>query len=216
MPTSRFIALLILAAALPATTPAQQRRQPQRGAEPQRDSTAKPAPNAEASPSDDKVQRVVTQHSVVIGGQRIDYDATVGDIILRDSVDEPIGALYFTAYTRRGVTDPSRRPITFAYNGGPGSSSVWVHMGAFGPKRVVTPDTTHAPPPPYQLVDNAYSPLDKTDLVFIDPIGTGFSHPLGKATGKMFWGVDEDARSLGQFVSRYLTEQDRWNSPRYQ
>jgi len=215
MSTSRFVALLLLAAALPATAPAQQRRQPQRGAEPQRDSTAKPAPNADASPSDDKVQRVVTQHSVVIGGQRIDYDATVGDIILRDSVDEPIGALYFTAYTKRGVTDPSRRPITFAYNGGPGSSSVWVHMGAFGPKRVVTPDTTHAPPPPYQLVDNAYSPLDKTDLVFIDPIGTGFSHPLGKATGKMFWGVDEDARSLGQFVSRYLTEQDRWNSPRY-
>ena len=215
MSLTRFSALLLLAAALPATSLAQQRRGPQPGAEPQRDSAAKPTPNADTSPSDDKVQRVTTQHSVVIGGQRIDYEATVGDIILRDSADEPIAALYFTAYIKRGVTDASRRPITFAYNGGPGSSSVWVQMGAFGPRRVVTPDTTHAPPPPYQLVDNAYSPLDKTDLVFIDPIGTGFSHPLGKATGKMFWGVDEDVRSLAQFISRYLTEQDRWNSPRY-
>ena len=214
MSPSRFVALLLVAAALPAAAPAQQRRQPQRAAEQARDTMPRPAPNRE-SPSDTTVQRVTTQHSVVIGGQRIEYDATVGDIILRDSANEPIGALYFTAYIKRGVTDPSHRPITFAYNGGPGSSSVWVHMGAFGPKRVVTPDTTHAPPPPYQLVDNAYSPLDKTDLVFIDPIGTGFSHPLGKATGKMFWGVDEDVRSLSQFISRYLTEQDRWNSPRY-
>ena len=214
IPTQSSVLALLLAVAIPATATAQQRRPPARAAAEQHDTVTKPVAD-ENPPSADKPQRVVTQHAITIGGQRIEYDATVGDIILRDSADEPIAALYFTAYTMRGVRDASRRPITFAYNGGPGSSSVWVQMGAFGPRRVDAPDTTHAPPPPYTLVDNENSPLDKTDLVFIDPVGTGFSRPLGKAKGKDFWGVDEDARSLGQFISRYLTEQDRWNSPRY-
>lgn len=207
--------LVLIAAALPAAVAAQQRRpapaqrEAARGAAP--DSAAGPA----SSPSDTIPRRVVTQHTITIGGQHVDYDATVGDIILRDSIGEPIATLYYTAYTLRGVSDASRRPITFAYNGGPGSASMWIQMGAFGPRRVDVPDTTHAPPPPYTIVDNAYSPLDRTDLVFIDPVGTGFSRPIGKGTGKDFWGVDQDARSLGQFVSRYLTEHDRWNSPRY-
>ena len=139
----------------------------------------------------------------------------MGSIILRNNQDEPIGELYYTAYTRTGVSDASRRPVTFAYNGGPGSSSVWVHMGAIGPRRVVTPDTTHAPPPPYAMEDNPNTLLDVSDLVFIDPIGTGFSRPIGKGTGKDFWGVDEDASSLAQFITRWLSENQRWNSPRY-
>lgn len=162
-----------------------------------------------------KAVHVVTRHAATIGGKRIDYDATVGSIILRDSTDQPTGEVYYTAYTERGVSDRSRRPIMFAYNGGPGSSSVWVHMGLLGPRRVDIPDTVHAAPPPYHLVDNQYSMLDKADLVFIDPIGTGYSKPLGKAKGKDFWGVDQDANSLAEFVSRYLSESGRWNSPRY-
>ena len=158
---------------------------------------------------------VTTQHSATIGGQRVDYDATVGTIIIRNNENEPTGEIYYTAYTRKGVTDESRRPIMFAYNGGPGSSSIWVHMGLLGPKRVDVPDGVHAPPPPYRLVDNQYSMLDKADLVFIDPVGTGYSKPIGKGKGSDFWGVDQDANSLAQFVSRYLSETDRWNSPRY-
>jgi carboxypeptidase C (cathepsin A) len=151
----------------------------------------------------------------MIGGKRVDYDATVGSIILRDSEDQPTAEVFYTAYTQRGVSDRSRRPLMFAYNGGPGSSSVWVHMGLLGPRRVDVPDTTHSGPPPYRLVDNQYSMLDKADLVFIDPVGTGYSKPVGKGKGKDFWGVDEDANSLAQFVSRYLSETGRWNSPRY-
>ena len=170
-----------------------------------------PAPSAETPTP----VHVTTQHEVTINGQRIDYDATVGDIILRNDSDQATAEVYYTAYTRRGVTDLDHRPITFAYNGGPGSSSVWLHMGALGPRRVDIPDTTHAPPPPYRLVDNQYSPLDVTDLVLIDPVGTGYSKPVGKGKGSDFWGVDQDARSLAQFISRYLSENGRWNSPRY-
>jgi carboxypeptidase C (cathepsin A) len=172
-------------------------------------------PTAASAPAPAEPESVVTHHSITVGGQRIDYTARVGNIILRDSADEPIGSLFYTSYTRDGVKDATRRPITFAYNGGPGSSSIWVHMGAFGPRRVDIPDTTHVAPPPYDLVDNQYTILDKTDLVFIDPIGTGFSEPIGKGKGKDFWGVDQDARSLAQFVSRYLAQNERWNSPRY-
>ncbi|HEX7050812.1 MAG TPA: hypothetical protein VF188_11460 [Longimicrobiales bacterium] len=167
-----------------------------------------------ATPEPERVH-VVTRHTATIGGKQIEYDATVGNIILENDDGEPIASVFYTAYTKRGVADPSTRPITFAYNGGPGSASVWVHMGAFGPRRVPTPDAAHAPPPPYDLVDNEYSPLDRTDLVFIDPVGTGFSRAIGKGEGKDFWGVDQDARSLAQFVRRYLSENNRWNSPRY-
>lgn len=160
-------------------------------------------------------ESVVTHHSISINGQRINYDATVGNIIVRDTADKPIGSIFYVAYTKRGVPDATRRPITFAYNGGPGSSSVWVHMGAFGPRRVSIPDTTHVPPPPYTLVDNQYSLLDKSDLVFLDPVGTGFSQPIESGKGKDFWGVDQDASTLAQFVSRYLSQNERWNSPRY-
>ncbi len=200
-------ALLLAALMVPAGVAAQQGRpevqvRHENGAAAKKDADVKP-------------EQVTTQHSATIGGQKIDYDATVGDIILRDDDDNPTAALYYTAYVRRGISDTSGRPLVFAYNGGPGSASIWVHMGAFGPKRVAVPDTTHAPPPPYPLEDNQYSLLDVADLVFIDPVGTGFSHPLGDATGKDFWGVDEDARSLAQFVTRWLSENGRWNSPRY-
>ena len=113
------------------------------------------------------------------------------------------------------MKDPARRPITFAFNGGPGSASIWLHMGALGPRRVVVSDGHYAPPPPVQLVDNEYSILDVTDLVMIDPVGTGFSKPVGDAKGEDFWGVDQDIESVGDFIRRYTTENGRWGSPKY-
>jgi carboxypeptidase C (cathepsin A) len=202
----RTLPSVLLALAAAASSVAAQRQAPR--------DTSKVA-GAATAPAPTTPEHVTTHHAIVIGGQRIEYDATVGNIILRDTADQPVATIFYTAYTKRGVSDASHRPITFAYNGGPGSASLWVHMGAFGPRRVAIPDTTHVPPPPYSVVDNAYSLIDKTDLVFIDPVGTGFSRPIGKGKGKDFWGVDEDTRSLAQFISRYLSENERWNSPRY-
>ena len=162
-----------------------------------------------------KEQSSVTEHTIRIGGQLIPYRATAATMLLKNDKDEPIGSLYYTAYTRTDAKDPSQRPIAFIYNGGPGSASAWLHMGAFGPRRIVTTDAAPTPPPPYQMVDNANSLIDVTDMVFIDPIGTGFSKPVGKGTGKDFWGVDEDARSLDQFIMQYVSRNGRWTSPKY-
>jgi len=176
---------------------------------------AKPAeakPLAESTP---KEESSVTDHTIKLGGQTIPYKATAGTILLKDDKDEPIASIFYVAYIRSDVKDTSTRPLAFVYNGGPGSSSAPLHMGAFGPKRIVTPDAQAAPNAPYQLVDNADCLLDSTDLVFVDPVGTGYSRPVGEAKGKDFWGVDEDAKSLAQFVTTYVNRNNRWNSPKY-
>lgn len=191
------IAMLLGATALQGQAPATAR-----------DTTARPAPVP-------KEESAVTDHTIRIGAQLVPYRATAATMILKNDKDEPIGSLYYTAYTRTDARDAATRPLAFVYNGGPGSASAWLHMGAFGPRRVVTTDAAPTPPPPYQLVDNAGSLIDVTDLVFIDPIGTGFSKPVGKGTGKDFWGVDEDARALAQFVSQYVSRNGRWASPKY-
>ncbi|MGW8265382.1 MAG: S10 family peptidase, partial [Longimicrobiales bacterium] len=171
---------------------------------------------AQDSPGPDPVPaHWTTHHTVRVGGEAVDYDATVGSIILRDAQEEPIAEMYYTAYIRSGVADTSHRPILFAYNGGPGSSSFWLHMGVMGPKRVSTPGTDHAGPAPYTLVDNPATLLDKTDIVMIDPVGTGFSHPLNDTQGTEFWGISEDGRSITQFIQRFLSRYQRWNSPKY-
>jgi carboxypeptidase C (cathepsin A) len=167
---------------------------------------AAPAPNEESS---------VTDHTIKIGGQTIPYKATAQTILLKDDKGEPTALLYSTAYTRNDVKDPSQRPLAFVYNGGPGSSSLWLHMGSVGPRRVVTVNAGITPPPPYKVADNPECLLDKTDLVFVDPIGTGFSHAVGKAQDKDFWGVDQDVKSLAQFINLYVTRNDRWNSPKF-
>src|SRR6267378_8665771 len=173
----------------------------------ERDTTkAAPIPNEMSS---------VTDHSIRIGNQLVPYRATAATMLLKNDKDESIGVLYYTAYTRTDAKDASQRPISFIYNGGPGSASAWLHMGAFGPRRIVTTDAAPTPPPPYQLVDNQSSLIDVTDMVFIDPIGTGFSKPVGKGTGKDFWGVDEDAKALAQFISQYVSRTGRWASPKY-
>ena len=156
-----------------------------------------------------------TRHTIQVAGQAVEYDATVGSIILRDAKEKPTGELYYTAYMRTNAPNRAARPVIFSYNGGPGSASFWLHMGIMGPRRVRTPLVGQQAPPPYEIVDNAYTLLDVADIVMIDPIGTGFSPILGDAKGADFWGLDEDAASLTQFIQRFLSRAQRWNSPRY-
>jgi carboxypeptidase C (cathepsin A) len=174
-----------------------------------------PALVAQAAPPDSARTRWQSHHSVPVGGQTVEYDATVGRILLQGDGDEPIAEVYYTSYERSGVADVASRPIVFAYNGGPGSSSFWLHMGVMGPRRVRTPSTDHAGPAPYQIQDNPYTLLDVADIVMVDPVGTGLSHPLGDTEGSRFWGIDEDARSLTEFIGRFLSRSGRWNSPKY-
>ncbi|MBS0570469.1 MAG: peptidase S10, partial [Proteobacteria bacterium] len=176
-----------------------------------------------------KAQKVETSGSVTVEGRKLDYKAIAGTILLTgkdEDKDDPTASIFYVAYFKSGV-DNVKRPLTFLYNGGPGSSTVWLHMGAFGPQRVVTLDDKHTPAAPYQLVNNDYSLLDASDLVFIDAPGTGFSRLLVnekdkakraaamKERGKEFYGVDQDAQAFAQFITKFLTEYGRWNSPKY-
>ena len=156
----------------------------------------------------------ITRHKGSFGGQSIAYTATTGETYLTDKDDKPVAAIFATSYVKDGG-DPKTRPITFLYNGGPGSGSLWLHMGAFGPKRVVLPDGKDDGAPPYPVVDNPESLLDVTDLVFIDPVGTGFSHTLGGKDPKDYWGVSSDAKSIAEFIRIWLNENGRWASPKY-
>ena len=171
-------------------------------------------PAAESEPPPEPKSKS-TRHEVTIGGQKIRYTATVGWLIMKDDAGKPIARFGYTAYTRDGVKDLAQRPVLFAFNGGPGSSSIWLHMGILGPRRVVVSDPDYSPPPPSQRVDNEFSVLDVTDIVMIDPVGTGFSKPLGEAKGADFWGVDQDIKSVGAFIKRWVTENGRWASPKY-
>jgi len=173
------------------------------------------ADKAEKPAETPKPIQSVTQHTVVIGGATVAYTATAATLIVRNEKDEPWASMGYIAYTKKDPGDPSRRPITFAYNGGPGSSSIWLHMGVLGPRRVTTIDAAPTPPAPYQTVDNAFSLLDRTDLVMIDPVGTGVSRAVGKAHDKDFWGTDPDIESVSRFIKQYVTDNDRWNSPKY-
>ena len=171
-------------------------------------------PKAEPAKAPPKEESSVTGHTIHLNGETISYKATAGTILLKNEKDEPIANLFYVAYTRSGE-DLNRRPLIFLYNGGPGGSSVPLHMAAFGPRRVVTLDATATPPSPYKVVDNTCSLLDVADLVFIDPVGTGFSRPTAKGNDKEFWGIDEDVRSLAQFINSYVSGNDRWNSPKF-
>jgi len=170
------------------------------------DSAQTPVPKAEKS---------VTHHSVTIEGEQIKYTATAGIMILHNDQGEPIASFGYTAYSKDGVKDLSKRPVTFSYNGGPGSSSIWLHMGVMGPRRVVVEDPGTTPPAPYRLTDNQYSLLNATDIVMVDPVGTGVSRAVGKAKNSDFWGVDKDISSVGNFIRTYISENNRWNSPKY-
>jgi carboxypeptidase C (cathepsin A) len=173
-----------------------------------------PTQKAKGPPADREPVVSVTRHSGVFGGQRVAYTATAGETFLRAEDGTARASIFSVSYVRE-PRDP-RRPVTFLFNGGPGSGSVWLHMGAFGPRRVAIPsDGTDDGAPPYPIVDNPDSLLDVTDLVFIDPVGTGFSHALGDTNPQDYYGVTKDAQSIAQFIRLWLNDNGRWNSPKY-
>jgi len=157
----------------------------------------------------------VTKHSITVGGKIINYTATAGALILKNEKDESVALYGYTAYTKDGETDATKRPITFSYNGGPGSSSMWLHIGVMGPRRVVVNDPENAPQPPYKMEDNPFTLLDVSDIVMVDPVGTGLSHAVAKAKNKDFWGVEQDIKSVSWFIKQYINSNDRWNSPKF-
>jgi carboxypeptidase C (cathepsin A) len=188
---------------------------------------AKPDP---AKPEKFTAEQQATKGSVTVGGNVINYDAYAGTIVVhtkdwddvpqnqeKDEKNHPPEAnMFYVAYFKSNPPNGAApRPITFLYNGGPGSSTVWLHMGAFGPKRVVTADDTHTPAAPYSVVNNDYSLLDASDLVFIDAPGTGFGRLSGKDREKAFYGVDADAQAFADFIVQFLSKYGRWNSPKY-
>jgi len=203
-------AVLLLAGALPlvlAPSALAQRRPP--GESPEAAAgEEKPAPIPPETSS-------VTDHQMTLDGQTVHYKATAGTLLINGDDEKPYGSVFYVAYTVDAASDAHTRPVTFLYNGGPGSASLWLHMGSVGPVRVVTasPEATGAAP--YRLVSNQYSLLDKTDLVFVDAVGTGYSRPVGKHTIKEFAGTDQDVRAFARFIERYITVNRRWNSPKF-
>jgi len=181
----------------------------------------------EPTPIAPKDVLVETKHSLTIDGQEITYTVTCGTMVLKEEAEKkgekegesegekPRASIFFVSYTRDGVEDLHKRPLTFSFNGGPGSSSVWLHIGLLGPRRVLLDDEGFAYPPPYQLVDNAYSLLDHTDLVFIDPVSTGFSRVVPGEKPKQFHGFKKDIESVGDFIRLYTTRYQRWSSPKF-
>jgi len=168
-----------------------------------KDSDIATAPIAEA--------RVASRHSAIIGGRQVAYTATAGTLTIRDDEGKPTASMFYVAY----ATGDPHRPVTFLYNGGPGSSTVWLHMGSLGPVRVLTdsPQATHDAP--YDIVDNEDSLLDKSDLVFLDAVGAGFSRPLGDTKLAAFWGADQDIDAFARGIERWLTINGRWNAPKF-
>lgn len=159
-------------------------------------------------------QLSVTHNSVTINGKKIDYTATTGYTDLRNDTEKTIAKIFFTYYRKEAET-PGKRPLTFAFNGGPGSSSVWLHMGVLGPRRVVLEDDGRAKAPPYQYLNNEFSWLDKTDIVFIDPVSTGYSRPAPGENPNQFHGYAEDIQSVGSFIRSFLSKYERWASPKF-
>jgi carboxypeptidase C (cathepsin A) len=206
------------------------------------DDEEKPAAKTEKSPEKPAPADATTPGVIAVGGQHIAYNAIVGTITVgaNDTQDAQLGMdgkpqagsqlansepkeakdasptarMSYVAYFKKDAK-PEDRPITFFYNGGPGSSTVWLHMGSLGPKHVVTSGDQHLPAAPYRLADNAYSLLDVSDLVFVDMPGTGFGRLMGKDAEKAFWGVDQDANAFARFIARFITKTNRWNSPKY-
>ena len=188
--------------------------------------TEKPEKESAAAktPAPVPTDRIVTsKHKIKINGETIAYTVRCGTVVLKEDsekdgnreADKARATMFFIAYTKDGVKDPAKRPLTFSFNGGPGSSSVWLHLGVLGPKRVKLDAEGNAPPPPYQLVDNEYSLLSETDLVFIDPIGTGYSRMLDGEKTKEFHTYQRDLDSVGEFIRLYTSRNERWASPKF-
>ena len=172
-------------------------------------------PKEEKKPPVPEEKIIQTKHSVKIGGQEIKYTATAGTILLKLEDGTPKASIFYVAYTKDDVSDASQRTLTFSFNGGPGSSSVWLHLGLFGPRRVQMGDAGTLLPPPYKLVDNDVSLLDISDLVFIDPVSTGYSRAVPGETPQQFHGVTPDVESVADFIRLYTTRNKRWSSPKF-
>jgi carboxypeptidase C (cathepsin A) len=196
-----FLHALLLAIVLPLTAAAADQPASDDAAK----QAAKPAPQAHVYTS---------KHQIKLDGKTIKYTAKAGTMLMKNDEGEPIALIGFTAYVN-DETDPRTHPIIFAYNGGPGSASLWLHMGVLGPQRVAIKDASFTDNGPFKRVSNDYSIIDKADLVMIDPVGTGFAKAVGKGKGEDFWGVDQDIQSVGNFIAQYVTENERWASPKY-
>ena len=206
-------ALVLLAAAGAAAqpAPAAKARTPQASEAMDKNHDDKGRDDADIAKAPIKEVARVSHHSAVIGGRALAYTATAGTLTIRDDDGKPIASMFYVAYTTGGT----RRPVTFLYNGGPGSSTMWLHMGSIGPMRVRTNSPAPTSGPPFDLETNNESLLDKTDLVFIDAIGAGFSRPVGEAKLANFWGTDPDIDAFARGIERYLTLNSRWNSPKF-
>ncbi len=200
---------------------------------------SKTAKSKDKNKEDDEPKLSITEHSTTIGGKLVKYKATAGFMLLKDYANKsaehgtdkekndkdkdkdkkkdakPLAKVFFIAYTREDAGNSAKRPVTFSFNGGPGSASIWLHMGGLGPRRAVLSDRGEALPPPYRLEDNNYSWLDASDLVFIDPVSTGFSRPEPDEDVKKFHGYHEDIESVGEFIRLYTTKFQRWASPKF-
>lgn len=203
-----FLSLSVLLCAPLGTSPAAAQDQ---GADQKSPAGKEPTPAPTPTPAPPPA---VTHRKMTLGGKLIAYTATAATIDLKDAKNEAVARVFFVAYTADG-TDAKQRPVTFAFNGGPGSASIWLHMGSFGPMRVETSDAQYTAPAPYRVVENSESLLDRTDLVFVDAIGTGFSRIIGKGEAKNFYGTDQDVAAFAQFVERWVTVNNRWNSPKF-
>ena len=200
---SKLAWVLILVSILSTTVNAQQ---PQgKPGEKQEKKEEKPIPELKES---------ITQHSTKIDGKTVNYTAAAATMNIKNANDEVIAQFGYVAYTRDGISDLGSRPVTLAYNGGPGSASIWLHMGAIGPRRVVVNDPDFNKTG-FTLVDNEYSILDLTDIVMIDPVGTGVTRAVGKGENKDFWSVDGDISSISNFINAYISKNNRWSSPKF-
>jgi len=161
-----------------------------------------------------EVMHFETRHKADIGGTSIAYTATAGTLLMKNDKQEPIAHFGYTAYVKEDAK-PGTRPVLFAYNGGPGSASMWLHMGILGPERTVVEDGAFTSVGPFKRVSNDLSVLNRADLVMIDPVGTGFSVAVGEGKGEDFWGVDQDIHSVSDFIAQWVTENGRWASPKY-
>ncbi len=170
-----------------------------------------------------KDELIEVKHTIILNGREIKYTTVTGRIILKEETEKdgtaegekPKAAIFFTAYTRDDLDPKTPRPITFSFNGGPGSSSVWLHLGVLGPRRLLMDDIGNPLPPPHQLVDNDYSLLEETDLVFIDPVSTGYSRPVTGEKAKQYHGMKKDIESVGDFIHLYISRYQRWASPKF-
>jgi carboxypeptidase C (cathepsin A) len=160
-------------------------------------------------------QAKATHHTASINGRSIPYTATAGTLTIRDDDGKPTASMFYVAYVADRGKGEAERPVTFLYNGGPGSASLWLHMGSFGPVRVETNAPNPASAPPFKIINNNDSLLDKSDLVFLDAIGAGYSRPIGDTPGKTFWGVDQDIDAFARAITRYVSINHRWNSPKF-